>query len=958
MKQYLICSFFLLIILPASFAQTYTLTGKVLDAKDNSTIIGASVIIAPATDTTAKTGTITDTSGNFTLSNVTAGQYVVWVEYIGYRSFKRNVTISKDLSLGIISLNSKGNILNTVTINGKQVTSEQKGDTSQFNADAFKTHPDATAEDLVTKMPGVTSDNSGVKVNGEAVQQVYVDGKPFFGTDPTLALKNLPAEVIDKIQVFDKLSDQSQFTGFDDGNSQKTMNIITRKNKSNGFFGKAYAGYGTDDRYLEGGSLNYFNNDTRISLIGLFNNVNQQNFSSQDILGITGGSGQNYGGGGSGRGSGTGGRGGTSGGGGGGSSNNFLVGSQNGIATTNSIGLNYSDKWGKKIKVSGSYFYNSTDNINSTQLVRNYFTTNDTSLVYNENDQSETKNKNHRFNLRLEYTIDSNNSIIFTPSLSLQENYATTSSIGLQTQGDVVSANDSNYSTVNTTGYNYSGNLLYQHKFHKKGRTISINVNTAANNKTGDGSYYSHSHFTTSDTTLDQQYTLTNSSYSVSTNVTYTEPVGKKGQVSVSYNPSYTNNTADKENYNFNNTTQKFDVRDTSLSNKYNNDYTTQRGGLSYRISDKKMSFMVGANLQYASLYGDEYFPRHLIIDRPFTDVLPTAMFNYRYADGKNLRIIYRTNTQAPGITQLQNVIDISNPLLLKSGNPNLRQDYEQTLIMRYGSTKSTKSHNLFAFLYANYINNYIGNATYIPLRDSQFQQYPLSKGSQLTMPVNLNGYFSGRLFITYSMPLSFIKSNLNLLTGFNYTRTPGLINNVTNISDNYTPTAGIVISSNISEKIDFTISYTGNYNVVENTLQTQSNNNYFSHVASVKFNWIFLNNFVFNTNVTESYYEGFSNAPSENITLWNAYVGYKFLKKQALEARLSVFDILSQNKNINRTVTETYVEDSRTQILQQYFMFTLTYTIRKFKGVEPPKENVQPDDRERIKGMFFPNGK
>lgn len=214
MKQYIVCGILLLLSIHNSFAQTFIITGNIIDNKDKSALIGASVILAPIADSTAKTGTTTDTAGNFALSNVKAGQYILRVVYIGYATQERKITISSDLSLGTIGISVKGNVLNTVTVQGKQITAQQTGDTSQFNANAYKTNPDASAEDLVAKMPGITSDNSGVKVNGENVQQVYVDGKPFFGNDPTLALKNLPAEIIDKIQVFDKLSDQAQFTGF------------------------------------------------------------------------------------------------------------------------------------------------------------------------------------------------------------------------------------------------------------------------------------------------------------------------------------------------------------------------------------------------------------------------------------------------------------------------------------------------------------------------------------------------------------------------------------------------------------------------------------------------------------------------------------------------------------------------------------------------------------------------
>ncbi len=947
--------FFCLFFVQTIFAQTYNITGKILDKKDNTSLIGVTVLLINTSDTNTKTGTVTDANGAFEIDNVKPGQYLFKSIYIGYQNLSRTITVTNsNFDLGPLKMETGTNTLKDVVIEAKQIRAQQMGDTSQFNADAYKTHPDATAEDLLTKMPGVTSDNSGVKVNGEAVQQVYVDGKPFFGTDPTLALRNLPSEVIDKIQVFDKLSDQSQFTGFDDGNSQKTMNIVTRKNKSNGEFGRFFAGYGTDDTYLAGGNLNIFEGDRRISILELSNNINQQNFSSQDILGITGGN-QNRGGmgmGGSSRGS--------FGGGsyGGSSANNFLVGQQGGITTTNSAGINYSDNWGKKIKVSGSYFFNSTNNNNNTFLTRSYNTNPvlDSNILYSENDISSTKNLNHRFNFRFEYTIDSFNSLIITPSFSQQENYGLSASYDTSRllKNDAPYSISSSTTPANSWGYNFSDNVLLQHKFHKKGRTISLNLGNSLNEKTGDGQLNS-TLINTTTTYQNQNYRLYNNGYTLSSSLNYTEPIGKKSQLMFNYTPSYTKSSSDKETDSMNVATKFYDF-DSLYSNKYNSTYIIQRCGLSYRLGDKKLNFMLGANLQSATLRGTQIFPDAYTTNRVFTDVLPSAFFNYRFADGRNLRIMYRTNITAPAITQLQNVVDISNPQLLKTGNPDLKQDYEQTLIVRYGLTKPTKEHNFFLFMYANYINDYIGNQTLIPYRaDSTFAPgIIIKKNNQLSLPVNLNGYFNTKAFVTYALPLELIKSNLNLNSGLNYTHSPGLVNNLSNSSDNTAPSAGIVVSSNISEKVDFTFAYTATYNIVNNSFQTQSNNNYYNHNLSFKINYIFLKNFVFNTSMTNSYYSTFtSNSGTENILLWNAYLGYKFLKHNALEARITANDILNQNKSITRTVTAEYVENDITQVLKQYFMFSLTYTLRNFKAGASIPDTDTKDNREMYRNMF-----
>ncbi|MBN9485521.1 MAG: hypothetical protein BGO70_03120 [Bacteroidetes bacterium 43-93] len=918
-------------------AQPFTISGTFIDNKDKSGLPGVTVTIAPQNDSTGKTGSVSDVDGNYTLTVPVAGKYVFKASYIGYANISRTLDVTGNVAMGQVAMSPASSTLQNVTVEAKQIRGEQLGDTSQFNANAFKTNPDATTEDLLNKMPGISTQDGTLKSNGEDVKQVLVDGKPFFGDDPTTAIKNLPAEVIDKIQVFDKLSDQAQFTGFDDGQSTKTINIVTKQGKNNGQFGKIYAGYGTDNKYLAGGNVNYFKGDTRLSLIAMFNNVNQQNFATDDLLGVVGNSsGQTRGGGGFQRmgGGGPGGRAGRGGPGGGSDIGNFLVGQQGGITTTSSVGLNYSDNWGKKIKVSGSYFFNSTDNVNNTTLRRQYITARDSNLVYNEVSNTDQKNMNHRANLRLEYTIDSSNSIILVPRVSIQNNTLTSALTGNNTLPvDVAYGNTQTNNTANNNGYNFSNNLLYRHKFAKRGRTISLNINTQFNNKTGDGSYQSHSQLPTDTSMLDQQYNLSSNGYTIAPSLNYTDPIGKKSILQANYSPSYTSNKSDKETYDRNPATGTYTDADTLLSNKYNNTYTKQRGGLAYRFNDKKTSFSLGVDAAYATLDGDQTFPQAFTLSKNYTNVLPSAMFNYRFSRTQNLRLMYRTSTDAPSISQLQNVVDVSNPLLLKTGNTDLQQSYTHTLIARYGNTNPKTAHTFFAFAYASLINNYIGNATYIPARDSMVNNVLVGRGSQISLPVNLDGNVNTRTFITYGLPISFIKSNLNLNAGFTYSRTPGLINYAKNLSDNYTVNGGVTISSNISEKIDFTINYTGNYNTVNNTIQTQSNTSYYSQNASLKVNWLPYKGLVLNTNITYTSYAGLTDSYNQNFVLWNASIGYKFLKDRSLEAKIYVYDILNQNRSISRNVTETYIEDSYTNVLKQYFMFNLTYTLRRFKS-------------------------
>lgn len=951
------------------YSQVFNVSGQVKDNADNSVLIGVPVTIAPAGDTNQKIGIVTDYDGNFMLPNIAVGQYTLTISYIGYEKLQKNISVvDADVTVGQLKLKQSSTTLKTVNITEKQTRAQQLGDTTQFNANAYKTNPDANAEDLVTKMPGITSDANGLKVNGETVKQVYVDGKAFFGDDPNAAMKNLPAEIIDKIQVFDKMSDQSQFTGFDDGNTNKSINIITKRGKNEGQFGKVYAGYGmgqdenTKNRYQVGGSINFFKGDRRISVLGMSNNINQQNFSTEDITGSVGASsGQNRGGGFRG--------GGRSGGGFQGGGGDFLVGQQGGIANTNSIGINYSDQWGKKIKASGSYFFNSSRNSNISEINRNYFNTGDSTLLYNENDTLVTNNMNHRANLRLEYTIDSNNSITLSPRLSVQNfNSHSTVTGGNSilralseddTNGEQISSID-NYNESKSNGYNFSNNLLYQHKFKKPRRTISLNINTSVNNKDGDGLTAYNSIFYTGlvpETNIDTlMNTNSSKSYSYGANLTYTEPIGKNGQLSVSYNPNFTNNSANKNTDSLNSSTG--DIVDAPLlSNRIDNTYTTHRGGLSYRIGDRKLNFNIGLNGQYAILEGTQYEPYAYNINKEFQNLLPNAMLNYRFSQASNVRIFYRTSTNPPSISQLQDVVDISNPLLLKAGNPDLKQDYNHNVSVRFGNTNSKKATNFFVFANGSYVNNYIATETIIPTTDTTYNGIALNRGSQLSRPVNLSGYYSGRAFVTYGMPLEVTKSNLNLNVGYTYSHAPSLLNGQKNFSDNSTINGGLVLGSNINENIDFTLSYNANYNMVKNTLQAQSNNNYFSHVAGAKLNLMFLKGFVFNTSLNHNLYSGLSDATfNQQFLQWNAYLGYKFPKNKALEARISAYDILNQNKSISRNITETYYEDVSTQVLTQYFMLTLTYTLRNFKGGEP-KAETEDNNRDRFRPEGMPPG-
>ncbi|RYZ42151.1 MAG: TonB-dependent receptor, partial [Sphingobacteriales bacterium] len=414
----------------------------------------------------------------------------------------------------------------------------------------------------------------------------------------------------------------------------------------------------------------------------------------------------------------------------------------------------------------------------------------------------------------------------------------------------------------------------------------------------------------------------------------------EKAQVMANYAPSISNSESDRQTKTLDGNGE-YTVIATDLSNKFNNTYNTQRGGLSYRYNDQKVMVNLGANYQQAILDGQSEFPQVYSVNKTFSNILPSAMINYKFSRTQNLRFMYRTNTNAPSISQLQNVPDITDPLLVRTGNPELSQDYTHTLMLRYGNTNTAKSTNFFAMAFASFVQDYIANASFIVREPTPIAEgFVLPAGGQISRPVNLDGYWSARTFLTYGLPVKTIKSNVNMNLGFNYNSIPGIINDIKNMANNYTVNGGIVLSSNISEAVDFTLSYSGYYNVVRNTIQTQADNNYYNHNTSARFNWLHKQRVVFNTTLNHTQYSGLSAGFNQSFLLWNASVGYKFLTDRSLDIRVSAYDILNQNRAISRTVTETYIEDSYTNVLRQYFMLNLTYTLRRFGGAGAPAAN------------------
>lgn len=894
----------------------WTIQGVLADGDDATEIVGATIMLTNVRDSTRSKYAITDVNGGFKIENAEAAFYNMSITSMGYKPYAKVLRIGAiDMNLGRVFIKQDSKMLDAIEVKAAVVAMEKKGDTLQYNADAFKVNQDASTKDLVSKMPGIVVDGSGVSANGETIQQVLLDGKRFFGQDPLLSLNTIPAEVVKNVQVFDQKSEQSQFTGVDDGNTTKTMNVVTKEGKKNGKFGKIYGGYGTGEHYNAGFNLNSFKKGRRISLIGMSNNVNIQNFSNEDLAGVAGGGGR---------------RGGFR---GGGPGDNFLTGTQNGITKTNAIGLNFTDKLGEKATLESSYFYNQTDNTSNQSTNRQL--AEDGSDYYSAENRSDSDNENHRLNMRVDYNINENNRLVIRPSLSFQDNESIdySAAVTRDENGDIIKETENNYLSLNKS-YNIRNDIDFTHKFGKIGRTMGIEFNNTIRNTNRENFQTELLSEANRDSLTNYEYNTEDKQFSYNLEVNFSEPVGAKGQVSVEYEIDNSDRSSDKKAYiedeseilNFN----------TELSNEFESRYTTHQGKLSYSIRGFGQFFTIRGTYQHAILNNDQFFPESGTFQRKFNNFIPSMYGKVNFKGGSDMFFRYSGDTDEPSVSQLQNVVDRSNTLLWSIGNPELKQSYTHSFFARWGKSNIDKNTSISNNISVRATKNYVTNETQFANQDLVLDSgIEVPRGTQISRPVNLNGYWNVGNNTTFGVLVSKFKTNINTTIGINYRRQPGLNNNVKNLASTYTGSGRVSFVSNISKDVDFNVYYDASTNTVVNSAQTRSNanSNYITQAIGGTVNLTFWDGIVFRSDIIYQKYNGVNEAFNTTYTLWNMSIAKKFLKNDLGELALSVFDLLKQNRSVSQSVSPTYLEETRTQVLQQYFMLTFTYQIRKFKS-------------------------
>lgn len=928
------CLLMLLMILfsPMAFAQQsgVNVTGSVVEQGSDTPIEQATVRLLNVKDSAMVRGVVSARNGSFTLKNVKKGSYLLHITFIGYDPLYQPLQITgkkNPVNVGKLELSDGAIELGEAVVIGKAPEVTVRNDTVEYNADSYKVTEGSVLEDLLKKMPGVEVDSEGkITVNGKEVKKVMVDGKEFFSDDPKVASKNLPAKMIDKLQVLDKKSDMAQMTGFDDGEEETVINLTVKPGMKQGWFGNAYGGYGSKDRYEGNAMVNRFVNNDQITFMGGANNTNNMGFSD---LASTMFSGM---------------------GGGGGRRGGFGAGS--GITSSGNAGLNFSKEFKPdKLTLGGNTRYSHSDNDARSKSDRQNILPGDSSSYDNSEAMSRTKSDNFGVDFRLEWKPDTMTQLIFRPSFSLShsmnDNFSDATT--LDNERDTVNTNkSSNYSESN--GYNLNASIDFSRKLNNKGRVFSATLSGGNSDSYSDGMNRSDIvYFNQTDalknSIIDQRSRYDNKGFNYRAYVSWVEPIGHNNFIQATYSISQRKQEALKNVYN-QDADGIYNVLDSAYSQSYRNNFISQRASLSFKSQREKFNYTIGLNLDpsYSSsenFVGDTTLSK---ITRKVVNLSPMAQFNYMFDKRTNLRIMYNGRTSQSSMTQLQPVADISDPTNITIGNPDLNPRYTNNVFIRFQQFTPEKQRAFMIMANGSYIINDIVSYT----------SYNQETGVKTTTYKNVNGNYSGNVRMMLNTPLKNKKFSINSMTMASFANSNGYINEEKNTNRN------LILSERGG--IDFRSSYldlgvNGNirYNATSNSLQKENNQNTFNYGAG-GYTTIYLPlNFKIESDVNWSTNSGYGDGFKQNEVLWNASASKSFLKNNQGTLRFKIYDILQQRSNISRSVTASYIQDSEYNTLGSYFMVHFIYRFSIFKGGASASDVKTPGRSGRGRGPMGP---
>lgn len=916
------------LIVAASFAQKTptTVVGHVYDSTTKKNVGLTTVSLVNAKDSSLISFAVADEEGFFKLRGITkAGNYLLSASYIGYMPVWMPVTIElhKEHNIGKLIL-SNIKALDEVVVRSRRPPVEMKNDTLEFNTENFKTQPNAVVEDLLKRLPGVTVDSDGtVRVNGQKINKVYVNGREFFGNDPKMATKNLDADAVDKVQLFDKKSDLAEFTGFDDGKSQKAINLKLKKDRNKSLFGRVMAGAGNKERWESQSNINKFNDKQQLSFIGMGNNINKQGFSLNDILNFTGELNRGLRNGGTNIGF--------------RQNNDFglpvtgLGQNQQGVATTIAGGINYNDVYKNKTDITANALISDTRLFTEKLLNRKNVLPNN-AFTYIGSTTTQNNAQQQRFNVTIDTKLDSFHSLKFSPQVTLQQGVLTSNNIFNSTNTNNIKLNEGSITKANTTnGTNFDNSILFRKKFRKKGRTFAANLEINYNNSKLNGFLQTTNTLfnpIVQSSNVNQNNIKESETYGANLTTTFTEALDKRTLLQVGAYYNYSGGSVKLDVFDFNPASNTHNLLNTNLSNNFANKYNYGGGSITLKQNRKKFTLSAGTSFQNAVLISENKTAKNSI-GQSFTDWLPNASVQYKINTNSSLNLSYNTSIQQPSAQLLQPVPNISDPLNVFIGNPNLKRTYNNNVSLSYTSLNIGKGFNVFALGAYTIMNNAV-----------IFEDILQTNGSRITSPTNANGITSLFGDITLGFTIKKLKSRFDIGMGYNNNKSAGIINGGFNSIVNTTYSPKFTWNFSIDKVIDVMATARINFNKASYSLQPTLNNSFMQQTYGLETtNYLF---WKMNIRNTFNYIinSGRSDGFNANIPLWNISVAKSFLKNNRAELKFSINDVLNKNIGINRSVNATFIDDTQYNVLRQFFMLNFTYVLNK-GGNKPSGANV-----------------